>query len=79
MGWTYNVVDPNVATNAPTVAGVGIFFTVLSLLVVSLRIYVRKCIVKVITIGEFFESISSWQTLILLQMTGSLWLLGSVI
>ncbi|CZR59973.1 uncharacterized protein PAC_09868 [Phialocephala subalpina] len=59
MGWTYNVVDPNVATNAPIVAGVGIFFTILSLLVVSLRIYVRKCIVKAITVDDWLI-VATW-------------------
>ncbi|KAF8850705.1 hypothetical protein BDZ45DRAFT_751421 [Acephala macrosclerotiorum] len=59
MSWTYNPVDPNVATNAPTVAGVDIFFTILSLLVVSLRIYVRKCIVKAINIDDWL-TVGTW-------------------
>ncbi|KUJ12622.1 uncharacterized protein LY89DRAFT_623821 [Mollisia scopiformis] len=53
MGWTYNVVDPNVATNAPTVAGVGITFTILSFSIVCLRLYVRKYIVKAINIDDW--------------------------
>jgi hypothetical protein len=48
--------NPDAATNAPTIAAVGIVFTVLSALVVSLRLYVRSSIVKKISIGEF----SSW-------------------
>jgi hypothetical protein len=52
MGWTYNVVDPDAATNAPTIAAVGIVFTVLSALVVSLRLYVRSSIVKKFHLGE---------------------------
>ena len=52
MGWTYNVVDTNAATIAPTIAAVGIVFTVLSALIVSLRLYVRSSIVKTISIGE---------------------------
>ncbi len=52
MGWTFNVVNPDAATNAPTIAAVGIAFTVLSALVVSLRLYVRSSIVKKISIGE---------------------------
>ena len=53
MGWTFNVANPDAATNAPTIAAVGIVFTVLSALVVSLRLYVRSSIVKKISIGEF--------------------------
>lgn len=52
MGWMFNVVDPDAATNAPTIAAVGGFFTLLSALVVSLRLYVRGSIVKTISIGE---------------------------
>lgn len=52
MGWTYNVVDPDTASNAPTIAAVGIVFTVISALVVSLRLYVRSSIVKKIHFGE---------------------------
>jgi hypothetical protein len=53
MGWTFNVVNPDAATNAPTIAAVGIVFTVLSALVVSLRLYVRSSIVKKISVGEW--------------------------
>lgn len=53
MGWTYNAIDPNVATSAPIVAGVGVFFTILSLCVVSLRLYVLKFVVKVTSIGQY--------------------------
>ena len=52
MGWTFNVANPDAATNAPTIAAVGIVFTVLSALVVSLRLYVRSSIVKKISIGK---------------------------
>jgi hypothetical protein len=52
MGWTFNVVDADVATDAPTIAAVSIVFTVLSALIVSLRLYVRGSIVKTICIGE---------------------------
>lgn len=79
MGWTYNVVDPNVATNALTVAGVGISFTILSLSIVSLRIYVRKCIVKAMNIGKSFWWVSVGKsTDASTQMTGLSWLPGSV-
>ena len=53
MGWTFNVVDPGAATSAPTIAALGIVFTVFSALVVSLRLYVRGSIVKTISIGQF--------------------------
>jgi hypothetical protein len=53
MGWTFNVVNPDAATNAPAIAAVGIVFTVLSALVVSLRLYVRSSIVKKIRIDDW--------------------------
>ena len=52
MGWTFNVVDADAATHAATIAAEGIFFTILSALVGSLRLYVRGSIVKTISIGE---------------------------
>jgi hypothetical protein len=52
MGWTFNAVNPDAVTNAPAIAAVGIVFTVLSALVVSLRLYVRSSIVKKIIIGR---------------------------
>ncbi|KAH8654953.1 hypothetical protein BGZ60DRAFT_568081 [Tricladium varicosporioides] len=53
MGWTYNTTDPNAATNAPTIAAIGITFTTVSLLVVCLRIYVRGWIVKALGIDDW--------------------------
>ncbi|KAH8596903.1 hypothetical protein B0O99DRAFT_508895 [Bisporella sp. PMI_857] len=46
MGWTYNTVNPNAETNAPTIAAVGISFTTLALILVSLRMYVRLWMIK---------------------------------
>lgn len=63
MGWTFNVVDADAPTNAPTIAAVGIVFTVLSALVVSLRLYVRSSIVKKIGIGELLVGDSVMKTL----------------
>jgi hypothetical protein len=101
MGWTYNTVNPNPATNAPTIVGVGVAFryvpwtirfrlsqwsyavrytlgasnlscsehgpwflkrlcsnhadmrnSILSLIFVSLRIYVRQFMIKAVAIGK---------------------------
>jgi len=52
MGWTYNTVNPDAATNAPTIAAVGITFTTLSLIIVCLRMYVRGWMIKAIGTGE---------------------------
>jgi hypothetical protein len=53
MGWTYNTVNPNAETNAPTIAAVGISFTTVSFIIVCVRMYVRKFIVKAVGIGMF--------------------------
>jgi hypothetical protein len=53
MGWTYNTVNPNAETNAPTIAAVGITFTTLSFLVVCLRMYVRVYMIKAAGTGAF--------------------------
>lgn len=80
MGWVFNVVDEGVVTNAPTLAIVGVVFTIFSLTVVSLRMYVRWRIVKRVSIGQ-----SSWWEFELrcisnssLQMTGLSLSLGYV-
>ena len=52
MGWTYNTANPHAATNAPTIAAVGITFTTLSFIVVCLRMYVRGWMIKAIGTGE---------------------------
>lgn len=54
MGWTYNTVNPDAETTAPTIAAVGITLTSLSFLVVALRVYVRTFIVKAFGAGKLF-------------------------
>jgi len=58
MGWTYNTVNPNAETNAPTIAAVGISFTTVSFIIVCVRMYVRKFIVKAVGIGMLEFSVS---------------------
>ncbi|KAH9207448.1 hypothetical protein DL95DRAFT_248702, partial [Leptodontidium sp. 2 PMI_412] len=57
--WVYNVVNPDAATNAPTILGVGVFLTILSLSIVSLRFYVRSRIVRTVTIDDWII-IATW-------------------
>jgi hypothetical protein len=45
MGWTYNTPD-GVANDGPLVTGVAIFFTAASLIILSLRFYVRGVMIK---------------------------------
>jgi hypothetical protein len=52
MGWTFNTVNPDAATNAPAIAAVGITFTSVSLIIVCLRMYVRGWMIKAIGTGE---------------------------
>lgn len=52
MGWTYNTADPDAETNAPTIAAVGIAFTAVSFLLVTLRMYVRGFMVKAVGSGK---------------------------
>ncbi|KAH7410595.1 hypothetical protein BKA64DRAFT_771785 [Cadophora sp. MPI-SDFR-AT-0126] len=59
MGWVYNVVDSDAASNAPAVIGVGVFLTILSLSIVSLRLYVRSRIVRTITIDDWII-VATW-------------------
>ncbi|KAM7201871.1 integral membrane protein [Rhypophila sp. PSN 637] len=46
MGWTYNTIDPDAATLGPRITGVAVALTVLSLLAVCLRLYVRIRLIK---------------------------------
>jgi len=69
MGWTFNVVDSDVATNAPTIAAVGIFFTVLSAFFVSLRLYVRGSIVKTISIDDWIIVVTWFMSFIFVVIT----------
>jgi hypothetical protein len=51
MGWTYNA-NEGAETNGPTLTAVGSTFTVLSFLIVVLRMYVRGFLVRAIGAGE---------------------------
>ncbi|KAL2059762.1 hypothetical protein VTL71DRAFT_10146 [Oculimacula yallundae] len=59
MGWVYNLVNEDAATNASAIFGVGVFLTILSLSIVSLRMYVRWRIVRTITIDDWFI-VATW-------------------
>ncbi|KAG4443064.1 hypothetical protein IFR05_001460 [Cadophora sp. M221] len=59
MGWVYNSVNPDAATNSPTILGVGVFLTILSLSIVSLRLYVRARIVRTVTIDDWII-VATW-------------------
>jgi hypothetical protein len=52
MGWTYNTLNPDASTNAPTIATVGVTFTAVSFLIVLLRCYVRLVLIKKVGVGE---------------------------
>ena len=63
MGWVYDLVNQDAATSAPAIIGVGVFLTTLSLSILSLRLYVRARIVRIVTIGmnlseDFFCDVS---------------------
>jgi hypothetical protein len=45
MGWTYNTPD-GVANDGPLVTGLAISFTAASLIILSLRFYVRGVMIK---------------------------------
>ncbi|KAI4679112.1 uncharacterized protein J4E88_006405 [Alternaria novae-zelandiae] len=47
MGWTYNTPD-DIANEGPQITAIAIVFTAVSLLVLTLRFYVRGCITKAI-------------------------------
>ncbi|KAK4044872.1 hypothetical protein C8A01DRAFT_42483 [Parachaetomium inaequale] len=46
MGWTYNTKDPNAPTLGPLITGVASALTLLSLITVCLRVYVRAFLIK---------------------------------
>ena len=52
MGWTYNTPD-DVANEGPQITAIAIVFTAVSLLVLTLRFYVRGCITKAIGAGKY--------------------------
>ena len=51
MGWTYNTPD-DIANEGPQITAIAIIFTAVSLLVLTLRFYVRGCITKAIGAGK---------------------------
>jgi len=51
MGWTYNTPD-DIANEGPQITAIAIVFTAVSLLVLTLRFYVRGCITKAIGAGK---------------------------
>ncbi|KAL3426781.1 integral membrane protein [Phlyctema vagabunda] len=53
MGWTFNTVNPDADTNAPTITAVGVSFSVLSLIFVCLRMYVRGFMIKAIGLDDW--------------------------
>ncbi|KAG4419136.1 hypothetical protein IFR04_007732 [Cadophora malorum] len=59
MGWVYDLVNQDAATNAPAIIGVGVFLTTLSLSILSLRLYVRARIVRIVTIDDWII-VATW-------------------
>lgn len=53
MGWTYNTQDPDAPTTGPMITGVALALAVLSLITVSLRLYVRASMIRAFGLGEF--------------------------
>jgi hypothetical protein len=52
MSWTYNTAD-DVANEGPHITAIAIAFTTVSLLILSLRFYVRGCMTKAIGAGTY--------------------------
>jgi hypothetical protein len=52
MGWTYNTAD-DIANDGPHITAIAIAFTTVSLLILSLRFYVRGCMIKAIGAGTY--------------------------
>lgn len=61
MGWAYNTPD-DAATNGPHIAALAIILTVASLLILSLRLYVRGWMIKTIGPGTYPNSFISLNT-----------------
>jgi hypothetical protein len=51
MGWTYNTKDPDASTLGPLITGVASALTLLSLITVCLRVYVRAFLIKAFGAG----------------------------
>jgi hypothetical protein len=54
MGWTYNTPD-DAENDGPQITAIAIVFTAVSLLVLSLRFYVRGYMIKAIGAGTYFD------------------------
>jgi hypothetical protein len=52
MGWTYNTADSDAPTMGPMIAHVALVLTMLSLVTVLLRAYVRFYMIKAAGIGK---------------------------
>ncbi|RDW88378.1 hypothetical protein BP6252_00410 [Coleophoma cylindrospora] len=59
MGWTYNTVNPDAPTDAPKIVAVGVTFSVVSLIIVSLRLYVRVFMIKATGIDDW-AIVATW-------------------
>jgi hypothetical protein len=53
MGWAYNTPD-DAANDGSHITAVAIVFTTVSFLVLSLRVYVRGCMIKATGAGTYF-------------------------
>ena len=54
MGWTYNTPD-GVPNNGPHITVICILFTVASFIMLSLRMYVRACMIKTVGAGMYIH------------------------
>ncbi|KAG7289436.1 hypothetical protein NEMBOFW57_005807 [Staphylotrichum longicolle] len=53
MGWTYNTRDPDAPTTGPLITGVASALTILSLITICLRTYVRAFLIRAFGIAGF--------------------------
>lgn len=53
MGWTYNTIDPDAPTIGHQITSVAIALTILSLITVCLRTYVRAFMLKAIGFDDW--------------------------
>jgi hypothetical protein len=72
MGWTYNTEDSDAPTNGPMITGITTTLTLLSLITVCLRTYVRAIMIRAFGIGKASQlpSEDARLTHTLKQMTG---------
>jgi hypothetical protein len=52
MGWTYNTRDPDAPTTGPLITGVAGALTLLSLITICLRTYVRAFLIRAFGVGR---------------------------